>query len=88
MLTFNQEVVERSELKSNHEVELCMRVKDGVRENAIKDILTVLNSLVLNNFESHDKKLVKDTLFVMAQLIDWNDLQYFEQLVQTCIYFL
>ena len=88
MLTFNEEVVERSELKSNHEFELCMRVKDGVRENAIKDILTVLNSLVLNNFESHDKKLVKDTLFVMAQLIDWNDLQYFEQLVQTCIYFL
>ena len=85
MLTFNDEVIERSETKSNNEVELCMTVKDGVRQHAIKDILTVLNSLVLNQFESHDKKLVKDTLFVIAQLIDWNDLQYFEQLVQTCI---
>ncbi len=51
MLTFNEEVVERSETKSNNEVELCMRVKDGVRLHAIKDILTVLNSLVLNQFE-------------------------------------
>ena len=74
MLIFNEEVVERSETKSSQEVDLCMKVKDGVREHAIKDILTVLNSLVLNQFESHDKKLVKDTLFVMAQLIDWNDL--------------
>jgi hypothetical protein len=35
MLTFNEEVVERSETKSNQEVDLCMRVKDGVREHAI-----------------------------------------------------
>ena len=49
MLVFNEEVVERAETKSYHEVELCMRVKDGVREFAIKDILTVLNTLVLNN---------------------------------------
>jgi len=49
MLVFNEEVVERNETKSYHEVELCMRVKDGVREFAIKDILTVLNTLVLNN---------------------------------------
>ena len=49
---FNEEVVERAETKSYHEVELCMRVKDGVREFAIKDILTVLNTLVLNNIES------------------------------------
>ena len=52
MLVFNEEVVERAETKSYHEVELCMRVKDGVREFAIKDILTVLNTLVLNNIES------------------------------------
>ena len=49
MLVFNEEVVERAETKSYHEVELCMRVKDGVREFSIKDILTVLNTLVLNN---------------------------------------
>ena len=52
MLVFNEEVVERAETKSYHEVELCMRVKDGVREFSIKDILTVLNTLVLNNIES------------------------------------
>ena len=78
MLAFNEEVVERTETKSYHEVELCMRVKDGVRDFAIKDILTVLNTLVLNKIEFKDQKLVKDTLFIMAQLIDWNELQYFE----------
>jgi len=78
MLVFNEEVVERNETKSYHEVELCMKVKDGVRELAIKDILTVLNTLVLSNIEVKDQKLVKDTLFIMAQLIDWNELQYFE----------
>lgn len=74
MLVFNEEVVERNETKSYHEVELCMRVKDGVREFAIKDILTVINTLVLNNIEFKDQKLVKDSLFIMAQLIDWNEL--------------
>ncbi len=78
MLVFNEEVVERNETKSYHEVELCMKVKDGVRELAIKDILTVLNTLVLSNIEVKDQKLVKDTLFIMAQLIDWNELHYFE----------
>ena len=66
MLVFNEEVVERAETKSYHEVELCMRVKDGIREFAIKDILTVLNALVLNNIEHKNEKLVKDSLFIMA----------------------
>lgn len=64
------------------------RVKDGVRAHAIQDIVAGLSNTVLANYTQLDEALVARTLDVLAQLIDWNDLSYFESLVQSCISFL
>ena len=64
------------------------RVKDGIRQFAIQDIVKNFFDMVLTNMQTLDSKMVADTLHVLAQLIDWNELQYFESLVQSCIEFL
>ena len=46
--TLNSEIVERGENKSTYELDLANRVKDGIREIAIQDILQVL-SLILQD---------------------------------------
>ena len=43
---------------------------------------------ILQNYQSLDLDTVKNTLDIFAQLIDWNELSYFESLVQSCIQFL
>ena len=47
-----------------------------------------MSSTILENHAHFDPQVVKDTLNVFAQLIDWNDLQYFESMVKACIQFL
>ena len=47
MLTVNTEIVERGEAKSQYELDIAVRVKDGVRQYAIQDIINMLGSSVL-----------------------------------------
>ena len=92
--TLNQELVERSDLgKTNKQhTEICRRVKEGVREIEFEDhkeypIVWIVHYLeiVLKNYQSFEPQVVQDTLYVFAQLIDWNELQHFENMVSTCI---
>ena len=39
---------------------------------------------VVNNHEQFETGTVKDTMVVIAQLIDWNELQYFSEIVPLC----
>ena len=84
----NQDLVERGETKSVYELDIANRVKDGVRENSIEVIIQSLATSVLMKYALMDQKIVQETLNIYAQLIDWNDLKYFESLVQSCIGFL
>lgn len=71
--TFNSELVERGEAKVSRDLLVATQVKDGVRHFAISDILEVLQKTVLANAAlSQDE--IKDVLYILAQLIDWNDL--------------
>ena len=74
----NEDIVERNEGKLKQELGQSTRVKDGIRQYAIQDILTVLNQKILQNASRFQNDLIKDTLDVFAQLIDWNELSHFE----------
>ena len=84
LLTLNQDMVERGEHKDKKSQETSTRVKDGVRMHAIQDIIQLGNT-VLEHHAHFDPEVVKDTLNVFAQLIDWNDLAHFESIVKSCI---
>ena len=85
MLTFNVELVEKSETKTQDDLRMATNVKDCIRQHAIKDIISTLTSCVLEHFQQYKGDEVRDTLFVLAQLIDWNDLGDFEPLVNPCL---
>lgn len=87
--TLNYELVERNqESKTAEDMAVSTRVKDGIRTHAIQDVVAGLSNTVLANHGLLDEALVARTLDVLAQLIDWNDLCYFESLIQGCYSFL
>lgn len=47
MLTINQELIEHGEVKSVYAQDLNNRVKDGIRQFAIQDIIQTLAGIVL-----------------------------------------
>ena len=55
---------------------LSSQIKDFVRDGQIGPIVTVLLQ-VIANYNLFPKKTVKGTLKVLAQLIDWNELNFF-----------
>lgn len=81
MATLNQELIERGEAKTQEELDLSTKVKDGIRQYAITDIIQGLSSTVLQNYQSLPEETVEKTLNIFAQLIDWNELSNFESLV-------
>ena len=78
MKNFHNDFVDHANVKGDqYQVEINARVKDGVRLYGIESIVQILQS-VLENYQSFDEKIVKDTLNILAQLIDWNELKYFQ----------
>ena len=73
---FDEELVERYSSKPPAEVILSSQIKDFVRDGQIGPIVTVLLQVVAN-YNLFPKKTVKGTLKVLAQLIDWNELNFF-----------
>ena len=75
MLTFNEEVVEsQDESKGGHERN--NRIKDGVRQYAINDLVYILVQ-ALANYSFFEEDTVNELFQVLAQLIDWNALELF-----------
>ena len=64
-------------MKQNLNPDVPSRIKDGIRDNNISDILFVLHS-VLQNPMIFEPEIPNDALEVVAQLIDWNSLSHFE----------
>lgn len=81
--TIQAEVVERGEGKSVEDIQVTTRVKDGIREYAIGATVQAFDTCILQNSELDDSTISR-ALDVLATLIDWNDLQYFESLCQRC----
>lgn len=74
---FDEEIVERSQLKSVEEMQLSGTIKDFMREGQIPQIVTLLRQ-VLQNHSLFERKTVKGTLKVLATLIDWNEIPLFD----------
>jgi len=64
--TLNSELVERGEAKSQEDHEISNRVKDGIREFAIQEIIQVLATNVLGNYTSLPEQMVEKTLNIFA----------------------
>ena len=83
--TFHQEIVEVGEVKTQKEIKISSRVKNGIRQNSIDVIVQNLGGIILQNFQSFETKTVKSTFEIFAQLIDWNELSIFEPMIQSCL---
>lgn len=81
MQTLNSELVERSVAMTNEEKATSQVVKEGVRVHAIQPIVNIFGNIVLKNYQSFHQEDVKNSLFILAQLIDWNDLNHFGEVV-------
>ena len=80
MLTIDEEFVDRHESKLNYLKESSNNIKDGIRGGPIVKI-TGLFAQILQNYELFDRALIQETFHVSAQLIDWNTLENFSQIV-------
>ena len=58
-------------------------IKDYMRENCIKEVLDILITTILQN--SNDlklyKKIISNSIKILSQLIDWNDLSLFTDFI-------
>lgn len=80
LLTFDQEIVERNEINKRDGSFDSVTIKDAVRTASINDIVFVVTQIV-QNYSQVSEELVNDALFATSQLIDWNALELFSQLV-------
>jgi hypothetical protein len=80
MITIDEEFVDRHESKLNYLKESSNNIKDGIRAGPIVKI-TGLFAEILHNFELFDRQLIQETFHVSAQLIDWNTLDHFSQIL-------
>lgn len=73
----NDEVIEREACTTNEDIAVANRVKDGLREGDVVNIVE-LSKTVLDNYTQVDTEIVTGAIDTMADLIDWNDLSLFE----------
>ena len=81
MQIFDEEVVDRGQVRSVDEQNLTVRIKDWLRDNQVGQVITLLNQ-VLENHGFFERKTIKGTLKVLASLIDWNDVALFQECQQ------
>ena len=82
LIIMDEDLVERYDGQSELQNERAAKVKDGIRERAITDICNLLHQ-ILSNFEVIESEIVNEALQVAAQLIDWSNLEVFEQIIMT-----
>lgn len=80
LITLDEELVERYEGTGHLHNECGTKVKDGIREIAIDGVCLILKQ-ALFSFEQFDTDTINECLRVSAQLIDWNSLEHFTQIV-------
>ena len=68
----------------NQSSSIPVQVKDKIRAKDIGLITSFLMEVIIKNAQNFDDKTVKQTFKILAQLIDWNELSYFETLIGSC----
>jgi len=87
LLTFNEEIVVIRNNMSDYDITRSNIIKDFMRENCIKNVLEILISSILQNSseQKHYKKIISNSIKIISQLIDWNDLSLFSQFISIII---
>lgn len=71
LLTFDEEAVENIQLKKTLDLELCNRLKDFARNPMLVEPIVQMLQNALQNYTAFDSKVIRQSLRVVAQLIDW-----------------
>jgi len=79
--TFDDELIKFRHTYSDYEGFRSTKIKDYMRLEAVGDCVYVINQLMTN--EAHfPKKLIKNCIRVVAELVDWNNLNLFADSVK------
>jgi hypothetical protein len=78
MLIFDDEFIKFRNTQSEFDMIRATIVKDNMRVDIITDIIGVFTQL-MQSHESLNKKVVKNAIKIIGQLIDWNNISLFNE---------
>lgn len=82
LITFNDEYLKFRHTLNSFDENRSTLIKDSLRvDHSLLNILKVVNSIISLNSESFPDRLTILSLKVAAQLIDWNNIQLFEEII-------
>jgi hypothetical protein len=84
MLIFDDELIKFRHTRRDYDMVRATIVKDYLRVDGVNDIVYFLTQLVTSH-SGLNKKLVKNTIKVTSELIDWNSLNIFGDFINIVI---
>ena len=80
LLTFDDELIKFRHTFNDYDLVRSTLIKDHMRTGEINSVIYVLN-LIIQNHAQMNKKLVKNTIKAVSQLIDWNLINLFSEII-------
>jgi hypothetical protein len=78
LLIFDDEFIKFRNTQSEFEMQRATVIKDNMRVECVTDIIFLLTQL-MQNHSNLNKKVVKNAIKVIGQLIDWNNINLFTE---------
>ena len=76
--TFNEEFIQFRHTYNEIQINRSNIIKDYMRNNTIKNLLTILEEILENEeYIQNDKKIIKKSIEIISQLIDWVPFEFF-----------
>ena len=80
ILIFDDELIKFRHTYTEFEAKKSTQIKDFMRVNCTNDILSLINQLLINE-EYIDNKLINKSIQAISQLVDWNLLNEFQNVI-------
>jgi hypothetical protein len=78
MLIFDDEFIKFRNTQGEFDMQRATAVKDNMRTDSVPDIIYLLTQL-MQNHTNLNKKVIKNAIKVIGQLIDWNSINLFTE---------
>ena len=90
LITFDDDMIKFRHTQGDFEITRSNIIKDYMRDNTIKDIVDVLNQILenWNSIVNINRKLISNSIKVLSQLIDWNNLELFHNSINIMLKFI
>ena len=75
--TFNEEFIQFRHTYDQLKIERSTKIKDFLRINTIPNIIIVIKAILENEEYITDEKIIKKSIKIISQLIDWIPFEYF-----------